>query len=224
MADESGSYSISIDGRWSLEDLYKFPRAYEQVYFAMEAVLPSEIPGEEQRIFRAFRAYPWRGGYSAVNFYNQLKYATPPHRRPTVASIRYSSPGWIELIVNQPLAYHVGVIIMAVAGGIKYCNSVYHRIYTDMQNRQLLRMEVELKRVSVTAEELKIVAESADEMARLVGLPSADALHARTGDPLISLKILFSIFRRVRLLAEYKDNGKADFPRLPGDDNKGDLF
>jgi hypothetical protein len=37
---EYDNYPIAIDKRWSLEDLYKFPRAYEQVYFAYEALLP----------------------------------------------------------------------------------------------------------------------------------------------------------------------------------------
>ncbi|MER8512377.1 hypothetical protein NKH47_05415 [Mesorhizobium sp. M1060] len=74
------------------------------------------------------------------------------------------------------------------------------------------------------AEEVKIIADSANDMARLIELPSAGALHARTGDPLVLLKILFSVYRRIRLLAEYKDAGKADIPQLPGNDTNGDLF
>lgn len=61
------NYKIFIDGRWSLEDLYRFPRAYEQVYFAIEAMLPASDEETEWRLQRAFRAYPWQGGYSAVN-------------------------------------------------------------------------------------------------------------------------------------------------------------
>ena len=76
-------YTILIDKRWSLGDLYEFPRAYEQVYFAFEALIPADEEAAA-RIDRAFKAFPWRGGYSAVNFYNQLKYATPPNKRPTI--------------------------------------------------------------------------------------------------------------------------------------------
>lgn len=86
-------YKILIDGRWSLEDLYQFPRAYEQVYFAIEAMLPAADEEAEYRMQRAFLAYPWQGGYSSVNFYNSLKHATPAFERPAIVSLKYASPG-----------------------------------------------------------------------------------------------------------------------------------
>ena len=86
--DDQEGYSIAMDSRWSLEDLYEFPRAFEQVYFAFEAVLPSQDAVASARLTAAFTAFPWRGGYSAVNFYNQLKRATPRERRPTIRAIK----------------------------------------------------------------------------------------------------------------------------------------
>jgi hypothetical protein len=93
MARLYGSYTILMDGRWTLDDLYKFSHTYEQAYFALDAIVPSETEADNDRIERAFRAFPWRGGYSAVNFYNQLRYATPVGARPKIVSIQYASPG-----------------------------------------------------------------------------------------------------------------------------------
>ena len=93
MAREYGDYLIRMDGRWTLDDLYRFPRTYEQVYFALDALVPSETHADEERVARAFQAFPWQGGYSAVNSYNQLKFATPFEIRPKVASIQYASAG-----------------------------------------------------------------------------------------------------------------------------------
>lgn len=115
MAREYGNYQIRMDGRWTLDDLYRFPRTYEQVYFALDALVPSETHADEERVARAFQAFPWQGGYSAVNFYNQLKFATPSEIRPRIASIQYASPGWLELSLILEQARLLAEIMAVVA-------------------------------------------------------------------------------------------------------------
>lgn len=106
-----GTYTIDIGGEWSLEDLYVFPRTYEQVYFLIYSLLPAHYDLDVERIEHAYRAFPWQGGYSAVNFYNHLKYVTPPRERPQVILINYSSPGWLELGIILTVALNVERII-----------------------------------------------------------------------------------------------------------------
>lgn len=223
MAATPHRYAIPIDGRWSLDDLYRFPRAYEQVYYALEAVAPTENLQAEERLQRAFAAFPWRGGYSAVNFYEQLRLATPALERPVIRRLQYSSPGVIELALNVDLAIHVGVVVSSVAGSILACNRVYHRIYTDLQQRKLLRLEVERKQSELTRDELHMVEDMSSTMARILDLPTANFLHERTRNPLVSLKILLSLYRRVRTLAEFKLRGKANLRSLDEMIEDGDL-
>jgi hypothetical protein len=206
-------YKIEIDGRWTLEDLYKFPRAYEQLYFAVEAMLPAEDEETDNRLTRTFQSFPWQGGYSAVNFYNNLKWATPKPFRPDVVSLKYASPGWIELYLQLPLAVQVASSIASIAASIGVCNRVYNAIYTDLQNRKLLRMERERKERELSLHEIRFLRESFDEMAGLMGLPNADEIHKRTNNPLVSMKILLSMYRRFRELAEFQNRGKADFTK-----------
>ena len=52
-----------------------------------------EAVGDLERLHLAFLKYPWKGGYSAVNFYNDLYQALPPSAKPKVAGIRYNSHG-----------------------------------------------------------------------------------------------------------------------------------
>lgn len=223
MKDNFDHYIIPMDGRWSLEDLYKFPRAFEQVYFAFEAINPSSNEEDEERIIGAFAAFPWQGGYSAVSFYNQLKYATPPPKRPVVKRITYASPGLIELYLNLPLAIHIGSVVSSVAGSIAICNKVYNAIHTDLQKRKLLRLEVERRRLELTRDEIKMLEEMSESMANILDLPSPDYLHSRTKDPLKSIKILLSVYRRVRTLAEFKRKGKANLRSLNELAHDGDL-
>ena len=224
MDDYYGDYPIFIDKRWSLEDLYKFPRAYEQVYFAYEAILPAPDEQTNERIERAFRAFPWRGGYSAVNFYNQLKYATPPKKRPVIQRMQYASPGVIELFLSLPLALQISAYVGAVAGAIGTCNKVYNTIHTDLQKRKLLRIEVERKKLELVRENYDFLVRSTEEMSKVLGLQSPQALLQRTDDPLDALKILLSIYRRVRTLAEYENKGKANLARRINPDEDGKFF
>lgn len=207
-------YQIKIDSRWSLEDLYVYPRAYEQVYFALEALVPAEDEVADERIERAFQAFPWRGGYSAVNFYNQLKYATPKNRRPVVMQMQYASPGFIELFLSLPLAVQIAGAVSSIAASILACNRAYNQIHADLQRRKLLRLDVELKRIELTRQEIALIADSSETMAKIMGLPSVDIINERTGNPLISLKILLSVYRRIRTLAEYENKGKAHLRSL----------
>jgi len=210
MAEQLDYYKIPIDGRWSLEDLYRFPRNFEQVYFAFEAIAPAETEEAEERLSRTFAAFPWRGGYSAVDFYNQLKSATPPKRRPQISRINYASPGVIELFLNADLALQIGTVVTSIAGSIGVCNKVYNSIHSDLQKRKLLRIEVERKQIQLSREELQLVEDASETMARIVGVGTATVLHERTRDSLKSLKILLSVYRRLRILAQFKLKGKAN--------------
>jgi hypothetical protein len=211
-------YRIFMDERWTLDDLYVFPRAYEQVYFALDALTPSETQSDEARIVRAFQAFPWRGGYSAVNFFSQLKYATPTEQRPAVVAIQYASPGYMELLLFLEQAAKVAATVAGVAGSIGVCAGVYHKIVTDLTKRKLLRIEVEREKIALTRAELELIADYSSEMAEILQLGSADVIHTRTGRPLVSLKILMSVYRRVKKLADYQLNGKATLPQI---DNVG---
>lgn len=147
-----------------------------------------------------------------MNFYNQLKYATPIDTRPRVASIRYASPGWIELSLVLEQAKLLAAIVVAVTGSIAACNATYHKIMTDLQRRKLLRIDVEKKEITLTRDELKLIGEYNRQLAKMLQIGSASAIDARTEKPLISLKILLSVYRRIRTLADYELKGKAQLP------------
>jgi hypothetical protein len=55
---ETNLHQIPIGGKWTLEDLYVFPRAYEQCYFMYLALLPDV---SDDRIIHAYEAFPWQG-------------------------------------------------------------------------------------------------------------------------------------------------------------------
>ena len=137
---KTDTYTIHIEGGWSLEDLYVFPRTFEQVYFLVYSLMPERDEDSLERIHDAYRAFPWRGGYSAVNFYNQLKYVTPKKDHPQIASLHYASPGWLEVALILSVAFSVERLVQSISSTIGHAHDVYDRIVRGMSERKLLRV------------------------------------------------------------------------------------
>jgi len=209
--DFEETYSIHIEGRWSLEDLYIFPRAYEQVYFLIHSLQEELDEAAMERVTSAYQAFPWQGGYSAVNFYNQLKRITPKEERPEIASISYASPGWIEIALILSVALNVEKIVRSVCASIQSVNKTYSDIMRGMQDRKLLKIEIERSELELKKEELEYVEAAAKEMAAVLEIHNLAVINNRTGHPYRTLKILLSLYRRVRILADYQREKKADF-------------
>jgi hypothetical protein len=207
--DESDVYRILLDEDWSLEDLYVFPRAFEQVYFFVSSLDETVLASDRERVMRAYSSLPWQGGYSAVNFYNQLRYAIPRRERPTIASMQKSSPGWLDLYLIAGVAIAVAKIVKSTAIALREANSTYHDIYKGMQERKLLRIKVGRESLQLREAEINFVIRCSNQLAHVLGFSKLNQLNDYTGDPYLTLKILMSLYRRLRVLAEYENKGKA---------------
>lgn len=212
MEFETGLFRVRMDMRWELEDLYSFPRAFEQAYFAYYSLFRFDDYYVEERIAHAYSSYPWRGGYSAVNFYNQLKYSMPKSERPTIISISYASPGWMDLNLIQEIGLNVGIVVASVCGSIRLMNGTYNSIYKGLQDRKLTQIKIQKEEFSLAKEHYDFLREANMEMGKILKLNDIDAINEKTGNELRTLKILLSIYRRVRTLAEYRLQGKAKLP------------
>jgi hypothetical protein len=220
---EKGIYRISIDGKWDLADLSSF-HTYNQVYsllYSLHAPIPSDtsdgaitkVQDEEQleRLQYTFTAFPWNGGWSAVDFYENLYRLIPREDRPHVKSIRYSSPGVLELTLVLLIAQNAKTLISNIAHSIREMNKTYQAIYKGLQDRKLLRIKVKREKLKLAAEELRFVEESNKRLARLMEFQHLQALIELSGSPFIALKILLSLYRRVRDLADYEIKEKLKF-------------
>lgn len=213
---EEGTYRIAMDGAWNLEDLYQFPRTYEQAYFMLYSLLPHDSDVLSDKIADAYSQFPWQGGYSAVNFYNKLKYTTPRNKRPQIVSIKYSSPGWIDVALILSVASSLGILVKSLASAIKDMNIVYNDIQSGLSKRKLLRIDVRSKQIDLEKKELEhesYIENSLIRMSDLLDLDmkDIDQLNERTGSPLKTLKILLSLYRRLRKLASFQNSNKIKF-------------
>jgi hypothetical protein len=218
-------YKIDIDGKWELKDLHSFAYAYTQVYSLLYSIAegknvqttidkeseenPDEIIEYESRT--AYTRYPWRGGYSVFDFYQELYYSIPPSNRPKIKSISYASPGWLELTLVTGIALSIEKIVKSIARSVETIYKTVDRIHSRAQKRKLLRATTRNKEFELTAEDIRFLRDSSEELARLMGFDSLEQLHKFTGDPLVSFKILLSFYRRVRPLADYQNHRQIKF-------------
>jgi len=108
-------------------------------------------------------------------------------------------------------AYSVQKLVTAIATTIREANDTYGSVVRGLHERKLLRLEVRRKELQFKQEEFEFIEHAARTMGRLLGFSSLREIHQRTGHPYITLKILLSLYRRVRTIAQYLDTGKAKF-------------
>lgn len=215
------SYKVNIDGQWRINDLYIFSRNYEQVYYALFSLYEHDNDEIESSIKGAYAGFPWQGGYSAVNFYNQLKNTTPNQKRLQILTMQYASPGWVELSMIIGIAVSIKQIVGAITFTFKEVNSTYNEIYRGAKERELLKIKVEQtkndheRKLLFTANfkkaektHLEFIEKENRRLAQILKIKDLNKIHEKTGSPLKTFKILLSLYRRVRSLSELEVQGK----------------
>lgn len=79
-----------------------------------------------------------------------------------------------------------------------------------LSDRKLLRLEAQRKELEFKREELEYIDFCLSQMGKLLGFKNIDEINSRTGHPYISLKILLSLYRRVRTLVKYEVKGRPN--------------
>jgi hypothetical protein len=211
-------YRIKIAGHWDLVDLYEFPHVYSQVYSVLYVLENRLIDSKEERKRRLFSAYPWKGGYSTVNWFNGLYYTLPPEHRPRVISMHYASPGWIDLGVYVGAAVAIRQMLIAFSTAGRHINETYNEIQHGIHERKLNATKLKMEELKLESEQMRFVTKACEDMAKLLGFRHLNQIHSLTGNPLITLKMVLSMYRRVRTLAEFEADGKTRILEKPQQD------
>lgn len=212
---EVDNLKLYIDGRWELTELNVLTRVYIQLYGLIYSldVADDYLDNEIQYIFGK---YPWRGGFSAVNFYQNLFAKMPREYKPTIKSIQYASPGFIELSQIVEVAKDVAQIVGYVSAALLAGNKTYSIIHKGMSERKLMRLNLRSEELSLLEKEKSFIHNSVVEISNLMGVKKETLakLYFRNEDnELAVLKILASVYRRARDLAKLQNKHKLDLQR-----------
>ena len=215
----AGVYRVVLDGEWQLEDLYTFPHAFSQCY-AFIYCLDSELnPRDSDRINEALAGYPWRGGYSYVNIYTVLRHQVPRRHRPSITSISYGSPGWLDILLNPDVAFQVATSVGILSGSAVAATKAYAACMKYISQVSVDRKRAELETMRLTREQHRTFMYMCEDLAKSIGFESVKELHERTGNPEVSLKLLAAHYRRTDQLVDFVKAGKARLPEGDGSTN-----
>lgn len=212
---EVDNIKLYIDGRWELTDLNLLTRVYIQLYGLLYSldVADDYLDAEIQYIYGK---YPWQGGFSAVNFYQNLFSKMPREYKPNIKSIQYASPGFIELTQIVEVAKDVAQIVGYVSAALLAGNKTYSVIHKGMSERKLMRLNLRNEELSLLEKEKTFIHNSVVEIAQLMGVKQetlAKLYFRNDNNELAILKILASVYRRARDLAKLQNSRKLDLQR-----------
>ncbi|MFC3459512.1 hypothetical protein [Massilia haematophila] len=201
------SITIKVDGRWDLEDLSDFPQKLSAPYAFMFSLRHS------RQLLNAstnpvFQRYPWRGGFSTVNFFRDLYDRIPNASRVLVKKIQYASPGTISVQASKEIMDAVHRAVRVVDSELAYRR--YQDLRRGMTNRNLLgRSNQEVDIDSATEEFLRI---GCEDLADAIAFQELPTLHEQSGGSwYISAKYLLAYYRRLDELAQFYSSGKAQY-------------
>ena len=208
-----GSYKLRVDGGWEFLELAEFVRQFVHVYSFIHALGMIADAVRLERLQWAFRAHPWRGGWDSVNFFKSLVGTVPIEHRPKVASIQMASPGSIDLRLAMWAARQTGHVVDAVCiDSVDKANATYREMYERARDMRLLRKDVKNLEV-IEPQEFRFAQRAAEDLIEIMGMTMYMHRLSRLagGNPLSLMKVIFALYRRVRVLAELQDGGKIRF-------------
>ncbi len=213
------SYKVELDGRWTLQDFGSFSQVFTQAYSILLAIEEGETFIDEDRLSHAFTGHAWRGaGFSAANFYREVRQSIPKEIRPTIESIQYSSPGCMELALWVGTAYSLSLLVKHTVKTFEYITDYYNKLYKQLYERKLTKIDSREKELQLIQRESEFLEEQLNSFAHAMGFTEVDKLRELCGNDLRALKILLGLFRYVKELAKNEQSGKAKLPTPTSDE------
>ena len=209
-----GRQALRLEGTWTLAEFAELCKTYEQIYNTLFLLNPSlQTAFDElqlERLEYIYRAFPWKGGYSAVNFYNSQAYLIPTPLRPAVRRISFESPGMMELGIVVVAAASVRRIVKSITASGSDVNGLYHDIYKGMHERRLMKIDAKRQELALARDQLEFADEAQERLAKAIGFNESSSIKELAGNPVAALKITLSLFRRARDLSEVEQKGRLD--------------
>lgn len=200
---------VHIDGRWGIEDLRKFSDLVQDAYAFVFALTGAGTTSTKRSMEALFKKYPWRGGFSSVNFFDDLYRLIPTAERAQVRSIQYASPGTIELKMDESVARSIQVFVAA----LNEPDAPASKEYSDVRSMLKLRGWLGKAKgdLELTHQDEAMLLTFVKRLAKAFGLEANanEIVTFANSDPLGAVKILLAYYRRLAGLADYVATGKA---------------
>lgn len=200
---------IYIDGRWDAKDLASLPDQFLGGY-AFLYTLSSAEQRSKPVIADMFKRYPWRGGFSAVQFHKGLYDSIPRKNHLAITGIEYHSPGDITLKMVPAIYEQIKLTCTAFENDGSAIKELFRDLRDGMSKRELLGRS--LDEIDADHFDYAFVEKVTRELSSKMRFKHLDQLYQLAeGNWISTAKIFMSYYRRIKSLADFFETGKASF-------------
>lgn len=214
-AKDTALESLFIDGKWEMEDFGELSTRYRDVYSFEQAVAKmydaSVSKGQKEQIIGAFRNLTLHAGGSYVGFFRDLLKAIPANERYGLASVKYASPGQIDIRGKGEIFDALELRITKIINNPDL-RKKYSQLYDLMSQSGLLEVAERSHRPDVDLEQR--IESMTKDLLSAIGLNIYDLLvHSFGADTTNAAKIALAVFRRFRSVSAFFEEGRVVFER-----------
>ncbi len=206
------NYSLKVGGDWFFEDFARLPVYYIQLYSFFYSLVNIDKPSVRSNAHEIYRRYPWRGGYSSVNFFRELKGVIPSLHEPEVVAINYASPGVIKLALLSDVAERLRDALIYAAKNeyeLDHLSKDFRRVQRDQKWADVDGTIIKLR---LSKDSRKFLRRTLTRACVLLGIPEyRDLILKMAGNDLRAVKIMLAYYRRTKKLSGFKDRQLVHF-------------
>ena len=204
-----GNVTLKLDKDWDMEELANLSKLYIQCYGLVYSLSGFKVNLDDERIVDwfqgAYNKYPWRGGFSTVNFYREIYSKIPSEGKPKIKQIHYASPGHIKLNGNLLAGALLAGIISTIAANHDGVHELYKTIQKGLSERKLTQNEVPVDEIHLDPSSREFVNKSKSKSMFIEKLNLPESMQSELsrrsgGNNLVELKILTSFIEELNLL------------------------
>lgn len=214
-AKDSALESLFIDGKWEMEDFGELSTRYRDVYSFEQAVAKmsdaSVTMGQKEKIAGAFKNITLHAGGSYVGFFRDLLKAIPANERYGLASVKYASPGRIDIRGKGEIFDTLELRIKKIISNPDV-KKQYNQLYDLMSQSGLLEVSEQVQKPEKDLEQrIEVITK---DLLNALGLDIYELLvKSFSADTINAAKIAMAVFRRFRSVSAFFEEGRVVFER-----------
>lgn len=210
----SSTEQLIIDGEWRMQEFGTFYQKYSDIY-AFEASLQTwaasdSSPNEREAVRKTYADKAFEGGFSYVNFFHGLNDNLPRSVRPGLDSIKYASPGEVNITGSADVFERVYSLIENYLTLRHEITDEYSALYRFLSERRYLRMDVAHFKIDDPSS--AFIENRTRALGNILGLADIDSIIALSqGNILVVAKVTLALVRRVEAAAAFFAQGRMNF-------------
>lgn len=202
---------LIVDGEWDMSEFGQFYQRYSEIYAFLHTVGSGAGNNYVDKLQCIVKEKPFKGGFSYVNLYQELRRVLPRKDRLGLREIQYASPGHISVNGNE----HTFREIRAVVANFLRSRTEILKHYGDfhgyLSKHKYLAMDV--AGFDESDPNSAYFFEKSKELTKILGAPEFSTIKALSkGNALVCSKIVLSFCRRVQQAAEFYAQGRVTLP------------